>query len=81
LGGIVAPVLDPAAAEHGRGKELRAVLRKWGPVSKGSMGLGVAFADAATVGEGVSSFAPASAAHKEITEIARETGLLLGLRG
>ena len=61
------------------GKELKDVLKKWGPVSKSSMGLRVSFADAATLGEGITTFAPNTAAHKEITALAKEALLLLGV--
>lgn len=62
------------------GKELRSVLKKWGPVSKSSMGLRISFADAATLGEGITTFAPKTAAHKEITALAKETLELLGVK-
>lgn len=64
----------------GAGKEIRAVLKKWGPVSKANMGMRVSYADAATAGEGVSSFAPGSEAHAEMRSLATEASKLLGLK-
>ncbi len=61
------------------GKELREVLMKWGPVSQGTIGLRVSFADAATLGEGITTFAPNTAAHQEIRKLAKETMKLLGV--
>lgn len=62
------------------GKELRNVLKKWGPVAKGSIGHRVSYADAALHGEGVTTFAAGSPAHKEIKEIANEASKILGLK-
>lgn len=64
----------------GAGKEIRAVLKKWGPVSKANMGMRVSYADAATAGEGISSFSPGSEAHVEIRSLATEASKLLGLK-
>lgn len=64
----------------GAGKELRAVLKNWGPVSKANMGLRVSYADSATAGEGVNTFAPGSEAHGEIRALATETSKILGLK-
>lgn len=64
----------------GAGKELRNVLKKWGPVSKANMGLRVSYADAATAGEGITSFAPGSEAHAEIRVLATEASKILGLK-
>ncbi len=61
------------------GRELRSVIQKWGPVSKATLGLRQPFADAAAVGEGVSSFAARSAAHKEIQILANEVIDTLGV--
>ena len=60
------------------GRELRTVLSQWGQVSETTLGLRVAYSDAATTGEGISSYAPSSAAHKEMTELAREVTAILG---
>lgn len=57
-------------ANTGAGKEIRSVLEKWGPVSKSNMEMRVSYADAATAGEEVNSFAPASEAHAEIRSLA-----------
>ena len=62
------------------GKELRDVLKNWGEVSKTNIGLRVAFADAATVGEGIDTFAPGSPGHLEITALARQVAKLLQLK-
>lgn len=67
-------------AHTGAGKELRTVLKKWGPVSKANMGLRVSYADAAMAGEGISSFSPGSEAHAEIRSLAAEASKLLGLK-
>jgi chromosome partitioning protein len=61
------------------GRELREVLKKLGPVSKSGMGLRVAYADAATRGEGITTFAPGSAAHEEVKAIAKEASKILGI--
>jgi len=61
----------------GAGRELRNVLKKWGPVSKHVMGLRIAYADAATAGEGISTFLPGSPAHLEMKKIVKETSNIL----
>lgn len=59
------------------GKELRSVLSGWGPVSKATIGLRIHFSDAATAGEGIGTYAPNSAAHKEIKQLAKEIAAIL----
>jgi len=59
------------------GRELASVLKSWGPVSKTSIGLRVAFADAATEGQGIGQYAPGGEAHQEISALAREVTKLL----
>ena len=59
------------------GKELRSLLKKWGTVSKATIGLRVHYSDAATAGEGVGTYAKNSQAHKEMKSLAKEVlGLL-----
>jgi chromosome partitioning protein len=67
-------------ASTSAGRELRDVLRGWGPVSKASIGLRVALADAATAGEGVATFSPGTLAHAEFQALAREVAGALSLR-
>ena len=62
------------------GKELREVLANWGPVSNANIGLRVALADSATLGVGIDTFSPNSAAHQEITCLAKQVAKLLGLK-
>lgn len=62
------------------GKELRDVLKNWGEVSKTSISLRVAFADAAAAGEGIDTFAPGSPGHLEITALARQVAEILKLK-
>lgn len=64
----------------GAGKEIRAVLKKLGPVSKTSLGLRVAMADAVAVGEGINTYAPNSAAHDEIKALTKEICKLINLK-
>lgn len=61
------------------GRELRTVLEKWGPVSKATLCLRVAYADAVMHGVGINSFAPASPAYQEIGLLAEEVIHLLKL--
>ena len=60
------------------GRELRTVLSRWGQVSETTLGLRVAYSDAATTGEGINSYAPSSAAHQEMKKLAREVTVILG---
>ena len=60
------------------GRELRTVLSQWGQVSESTLGLRVAYSDAATTGEGINSYAPSSAAHKEMKQLAQEVKAILG---
>lgn len=62
------------------GRELRTVLGKWGPVSKATLCLRVAYADAVMLGVGINSFAPGSPAYQEIGLLAEEVIHLLNLR-
>ena len=59
------------------GREIAAVLKSWGPISKTSVGLRVALADAATGGQGITTYEPKGAAHQEIAELAKEVTELL----
>lgn len=61
------------------GRELRGVLEKWGPVSKATLCLRVAYADAVMHGVGINLFAPASPAYQEIGLLAEEVIHLLKL--
>ncbi|MDD2500252.1 MAG: ParA family protein [Geobacter sp.] len=61
------------------GRELRTVLGKWGPVSKATLCLRVAYADAVMLGVGINSFAPGSPAYQEIGLLAEEVIHLLKL--
>jgi chromosome partitioning protein len=61
------------------GQELRRVLQQWGPVARASIGLRVAFSDAAAAGQGVTTYAPNSAAHQEIQALAAEVCELANL--
>jgi chromosome partitioning protein len=62
------------------GRELRNVLSNWGPVSKATLCLRVAYADAVMLGVGINSFAPGSPAYQEIGMLAEEVIHLLNLR-
>ena len=62
------------------GRELASVLAKWGRVSKSSIGLRQAYADAATSGEGITTYAPKSTAHAEIVALAEEIAAALQKR-
>ena len=59
------------------GRELATVLKSWGPIARTSVGLRVAFADAATGGQGITTYEPNSAAHQEIADLAKEITELL----
>lgn len=61
------------------GRELRTVLKKWGPVSQATLCLRVAYADAVMLGVGINSFAPGSPAYQEIGLLAEEVIHLLKL--
>lgn len=61
------------------GRELRTVLSTWGPVSKATLCLRVAYADAVMLGVGINSFAPGSPAYQEIGQLAEEVIHLLKL--
>lgn len=60
------------------GRELRSVLSQWGQVSETTLGLRVAYSDAATTGEGICTYAPSSPAHMEMQNLAIEVTQLLG---
>jgi chromosome partitioning protein len=62
------------------GKELTRVLNEWGPVSSTSIGLRVAFAEAALQGMGINQYARNSPAHKEVKKLAMETIKLMGVK-
>lgn len=62
------------------GRELRDVLRQWGPVSKATLCLRVAYADAVMHGTGINEFAPYSPGYQEIGLLAEEVMALLELR-
>lgn len=62
------------------GRELRAVLAKRGPVSKATLCLRVAYADAVMHGVGINSFAPGSPAYQEIGLLAEEIIHIMNLR-
>ena len=62
------------------GRELRDVLDKWGPVSKATLCLRVAYADAVMHGIGINAFAPGSPAYQEIGQLAEEVVKMLDLR-
>jgi chromosome partitioning protein len=61
------------------GRELRAVLQKWGPVSEATLCLRVAYADSVMYGVGVNLFAPGSTAYQEIGILAEEVIKILNL--
>lgn len=61
------------------GRDFRDVLKTFGPVTKSQLGLRVAYADSVMSGVGVNLFAPGSAAHREIQELAIEVGSILKL--
>ena len=61
------------------GRELRNVLSAWGPVSKTTLCLRVAYADAVMCGVGINTFAPGSPAYQEIGMLAEEVIQLLKL--
>ena len=61
------------------GRELRSVLATWGPVSKATLCLRVAYADAVMCGIGINQFAPGSPAYQEIGLLAEEVIQLLRL--
>ena len=62
------------------GRELREVLSQWGPVSRATLCLRVAYADAVMHGIGINEFAPYSPAYQEIGLLAEEVMALLDLR-
>ncbi len=62
------------------GKDLKKVLANWGPVSATSIGLRVAFAEAALQGVGINTYAPNSPAHKELKKLALEAVKLAGVK-
>ncbi len=62
------------------GRELRTALSSWGPVSKATLCLRVAYADAVMLGVGINSFAPGSPAYQEIGLLAEEVVHMLNLR-
>jgi len=62
------------------GRELRAVLKQWGQVANASIGLRVAYSDAATTGEGMDTFAPKSEANSEVKTLCKEVLNILGGR-
>jgi chromosome partitioning protein len=62
------------------GKELRTVLRKFGPISEATLCLRVAYADSVMYGVGVNMFAPGSAAYQEIGVLAEEVVSMLNLK-
>jgi chromosome partitioning protein len=62
------------------GRELREVLKKWGPVSQATLCLRVAYADAVMHGTGINEFAPCSPGYQEIGFLAEEVMALLELR-
>jgi chromosome partitioning protein len=62
------------------GRELREVLQQWGPVSKATLCLRVAYADAVMHGTGINEFAPYSPGYQEIGVLAEEVMALLELR-
>lgn len=53
-------------------RELRPILQEWGEVSQSTIALRVAYADAATHGEGIHSYAPHSASYREMYRLANE---------
>jgi chromosome partitioning protein len=61
------------------GRQLRDALAAWGPVAKTTVCQREAFAEAALVGLGATQHAPESPAAEEITALAKEVLLLLGL--
>lgn len=61
------------------GRQLRDALTAWGPVAKTTVCQREVFAEAALVGLGVTQHAPESPAAEEITALANEVLLLLGL--
>jgi len=63
----------------GAGKEIREVLKKMGPVSRASIGLRVAMADAVSMGMGINTYAPQSIADEEIQMLAKEVCELINL--
>ncbi|MDY0191864.1 MAG: ParA family protein [Desulfuromonas sp.] len=62
------------------GRELRKVLSAWGPVSKATLCLRVAYADSVMLGVGINTFAPGSPAYQEIGFLAEEVVKMLKLR-
>lgn len=62
------------------GKELRAALNKFGPVTKASIGLRIGLADSVAAGEGINTYDPNSIAHQEIKALTKEVCDLLGLK-
>lgn len=62
------------------GRELRSALTNWGPVSKATLCLRVAYADAVMLGVGINTFAPGSPAYQEIGLLAEEVVQMIKLR-
>jgi chromosome partitioning protein len=63
------------------GRELRMVLKGFGPVTEATLCLRVAYADAVMHGVGVNIFAPGSMAYQEIGNLAEEVVRVLRLAG
>lgn len=72
-------LLVPNRVRHNTasGRDLRAELAKWGPVSEATLTLREAFAEAAAVGLGVSQYQPESPAAQEIGILAEEVSRIL----
>lgn len=62
-------------------KDLLDNISKMGAVAKSTLGLRQAFPDSAAAGIGAGAFAPGSAAHKEVLDLAAEVLNHLGMRG
>jgi chromosome partitioning protein len=60
------------------GQQLRGSLENWGPVSRATIALRVAYSEAAIVGLGVTQYAPESNAAAEMRLLAEEVSELLG---
>ena len=62
------------------GRELRSALLDWGPFSKATLNLRVAYSESAAEGLGITQYAPKSSAAQEIGILAEEVSKILAIK-